>query len=141
MSRFLRRHPNLNVIILTLGIVFALIYGPYPAGGAAALVENALGKPAIYAYGQLGGHHFEYFGLLEKRQGVRTRLIMTGRLSIFHIRYAEGYNAVSRALPKRRFGRDIFEECFEEAFAEVMPGLPGSSGGGVPELPGARSGR
>ncbi len=59
---------------------------------------------------------------------MKTRLLMTGRLSILHIRYAEGYNAVSRALLRRRFGWDILEECFEETLHPVVrePGaLPG----------------
>jgi hypothetical protein len=53
-----------------------------------------------------------YARLLKERYGVELNVIGGCVVSEAEGRYAEGYSDVSRSLLKKKYGRDIFAECW-----------------------------
>ena len=57
----------------------------------------------------------DYVRLLRERYGVRYRAVTGCIVSGSLISYVDAYNRVSTAAANRKFGRDVFKECADEA--------------------------
>lgn len=69
----------------------------------------------MLTYGQPVNWLAEYARLLKERYGVEVHPVAGCIVSQALISYVDNYDAVSAAEVNRRFGRDVFKECAEDA--------------------------
>ncbi|MBN9516933.1 hypothetical protein J0H58_00210 [bacterium] len=112
---WLTRHRR-AVLVAAVLAVSAWWFSAYPRGVTAAWVDAARGHDEIQAYGYPEPKRFESARLLRERYGVHTNTV-AGCVVTYELRwYVSGYNSVSIPNINARHGKDVFEECYEEAF-------------------------
>jgi hypothetical protein len=84
-------------------------------GQTAAHIDVALGHYEVQGYGLPGPERDEYALLLQSRYGIRFRTVAGCIVSPSLLAYLNGYNEVVRNRANRKFGRDVFEESYQEA--------------------------
>lgn len=57
----------------------------------------------------------EYSRLLKQRYGIETHAMALCVVSDGVMLYSDSYNILSTAAAKRKFGKDVFKECWEDA--------------------------
>lgn len=86
---------------------------------AAAWIDGLRGHDEIQVYGLRRRSAGEFDRLLMSRYGVETNHVAGCVVSPELIRYARGYNSITRSRVNARFARDVFAECAEDAEASV----------------------
>lgn len=69
----------------------------------------------LLVYGLPPAWRSGYADLLRERYGIEVRAVAYCIVSETLISYVEGYDTVSVAAANRKFGRDVFAECAEDA--------------------------
>ncbi len=118
MKAFVLKHKALTTIAGLLAVI-ALAAG----WSASASVRGRLagyskirrGQYAILTYGAPPSERPEYARLLKERYGIELRAVAGCIVSEPLMSYVEGYDEVSAAAAKQKFGHDVFRECWDEA--------------------------
>jgi hypothetical protein len=75
------------------------------------------GHYAIHTYGLILPSR-EYARILKDRYGIETHIDALCIVSESQISYADSYNKLSTAAANRKFGHNVFKECYEDARRE-----------------------
>ena len=81
----------------------------------AAYFDQSLGDSTLVVYGLPPPWAQEYYQLLSHRYGIRVRRVADCLVSQSLLAYANSYDKISSTTAIRRYGRDIFKECADEA--------------------------
>ena len=84
-------------------------------GEASAKSDIAHGRYRELTYGLPGPGRLEYTRVLRERYGIEVRVVAGCVVPPTLIDYVAGYNSVSMAAAKRKFGRNVFREAGDEA--------------------------
>ena len=109
---------------LTLVAVAAALSYPawwltaYPRGMAVALLHTTFGHYEIKIYGYPHPSRWECARLLRERYGVEVRAEAGCVVTQSLVWYVDGYNGVSESRLIRRFGKDIFQECWADGYED-----------------------
>ena len=109
-----------RVILSLIFLVVSWYGGSYWRGMTMAYIDNTCGYYEIKVWGLPiffdGGHE----SLLREKYGVEMDVV--GDCSVFPTTewYADGYNLVSSSLLLKKYGKDIFAECW--VLAPEQPG-------------------
>ncbi len=118
MLEVVRRHKKVAAVA-TLGLLVVGCYGwehsASVRGHVAAQFDVARGHYRVLGYGLPVAWLPEYVSLLRARYGVEYRAVAGCVVSGSVIDYVLAYNAISSAAANRRFRRNIFHECAEDA--------------------------
>jgi tetratricopeptide (TPR) repeat protein len=116
MTAFIARHKKL---LLTLSLLVVLIGGWWLAapvrGRLGAYLDLSRGHYRLLTFGLPPAWLPEYSRLLRERYGVEVVPVAGCVVSPALVSYVDGYDKVSESAARRKFGRDIFSECAEEA--------------------------
>jgi len=85
-------------------------------GDLLARFDIASGRYRVLTLGLPVPFHREYVRLLLDRYGIESHAIAGCAFSESEGAFARGYNSVSQEAAKRKFGRDVFAECLEDAY-------------------------
>lgn len=114
MAKFLQnRKPFLAVIGIALLVGWWLC--PGVRGYLAGQFDVARCKYEIQGYGLAAKWRPDYVRLLNERYGIQHRTVAGCRVSRSRSAYIHAYNAVIQAAAKRKFGRDVIDECAADA--------------------------
>jgi hypothetical protein len=121
MKTFLVKHKRLFAVIGLVLLLPVLLQTWWLTAGTRGQLHARFdlwrGHFAIHTYGlNLSGR--EYARILKDRYGIATHVDALCIVSESQISYADSYNKLSTAAANRKFGRDIFKECSEEARRE-----------------------
>jgi len=111
---------KLRAILASLGFLIVWwIAWPWPFAAArgqlAAQLDLGMGKYALVVYGLPPPWGRDYYGLLSQRYGIHIHRVADCIVSQSLVAYADEYDKLSSAAAIRKYGRDIFRECAEEA--------------------------
>lgn len=118
VNRFIHDHKKLSAFLVLAALLLASVGWDLPArirGHLDAYFDLARGHYSVLSWGLPFSGRAEYSRLLQERYGIEERVIGGCVLAPSRRAYAEGYNAVSVAAAKRKFGRDVFNEGISEA--------------------------
>ena len=120
-------YDGIGVKLITLALAFSLVgfvewdLTARIRGQLVASFDVARGHYEVLSAGLKAEWSPEYAHLLRERYGIRVRgvagCIMSGPLSA----YLGGYNSVSVGAANRKFGRDVFRECADDASRNWRP--------------------
>jgi hypothetical protein len=122
MKRLLQEHRALSLVVLATVLAAGWYLAPYPSGAVLALFHHATGRDQLKctAGDVPQGWWLEYATLLEERYGLTVELLASAGLTDRDLRHANGYNDVSLAFLKKRFGQDFLTKCIPEAKARYV---------------------
>jgi hypothetical protein len=117
-------HRIRNRLISAIGLV-ALLLAALQAWSLSASTRGRLaarfdlwqGHYAVLAYGLEPPERSEYARLLRERYGIELRTVAGDIVTRTFVSYADAYNEISVAASKRKFGNNVFNECYEAALA------------------------
>jgi hypothetical protein len=119
MKAFIRKHKKLCAVISLIVLAVALSEGwsaTVPLRGRmAARSDIRRGHYRILSYGLPPSWLPDYARLLKERYGVELRPVAGCIVSHGLISYVDSYDEISAAAIIRKFGRDVFKECEEDA--------------------------
>jgi hypothetical protein len=113
-----------RLIAVLLGFV-VMLWGVWElplasySGGLAAMLDISRGRLTILGYGFPSMSRPQYQALLQKKYGIEYKAVARCVVSQTERNYVDGYDRVSMAAAKRRFGPEIFAESAKEAEAET----------------------
>lgn len=112
-----RRRFRLLLAASTLLALLALWYSltPFDRGVYTAHFDQTFGRLAYKTYGKPAPWSGEYHRLLYDRYGVNADMVAGCVVTKDDRDYSAGYNAVAEPRILARFGRDIREECDDDA--------------------------
>jgi hypothetical protein len=109
-----------KAVTAVLALLVAWYFSAYPRGMLMACIDHARGHHELQVYGYPFYPERElYARLLGERYGVKLHAIAGCVVSEDLVWFAAGYNAISQCLLNARYGKDIFEECWEQARQEA----------------------
>jgi hypothetical protein len=115
---FLKKYrKRIAIVAVVLVAIWRITFPwPFPAarGRFAAHLDLAVGNYRIMRYG-LSIADREYTGLLKQRYNIDSKRVAFCIVSRSLVDYADSYNEISEAAANKKFGRDVFSECFQEA--------------------------
>ena len=133
LGTFVRSHKKLSAIIGLIALAIALVEAWSVAaplrGQIAARSDERHGHYKILSYGLPPSWLPEYTRLLRERYGVGLRHIAGCIVSKALVSYVDSYDEVSAAAVVRKFGRDVFKECEEDARRGFERPVANGSGG------------
>jgi hypothetical protein len=115
VKHFIWKHKILSTVVLLAGAWTLWSLFASMRGELAARFDIARGHYEIEAYGLPVPWRPEYARLLNERHGVRVHTVALCIVSQSLRSYADSYNRVSVAAVNRKFGRDVFKECADDA--------------------------
>src|SRR6476619_4095775 len=119
MRNFFSRHKTLALVTAAFGglILFSWLWFATASvrGEIDAQRDIAQDHYVVLGYGLPSPWRQEYIRLLRERYGIRFRTVALCIVSEDVKAYADNYNKVTVAAANRRFKRDVFKECAEEA--------------------------
>lgn len=118
MNAFVRRHKILTVVIILAALLFVNWVWSLSAstrGRLAAQRDIRRGRYEVLGYGLPPASRDDYVRCLREQYGVQYRVVALCIVSESLVSYADSYNRVSSTAARQRFGRDIFQECAQEA--------------------------
>jgi hypothetical protein len=118
MLAFAKKHRVISAVITFVFLVaLALGWSATAAtrGKLTARYDVHQGHYYILAYGLAPAERAEYARLLKQRYGIELRKVADCIVSESLVAYVDNYDHVSAAAAKRKFGHDIFEECWKDA--------------------------
>jgi hypothetical protein len=102
-------------VVGLLVVAVAWWFLPYQRGMLVAWADGFSEHDEIKVYGLPFAWDREYARLLRERYGVTVNFVAGCVVTRDLQHYADGYNAVSEARVRSRFGKDVFGECANEA--------------------------
>lgn len=119
MKNFIRGHKLFTSLMLAIAAVIACAIAwdtsASVRGRFQARYDIKRGHYNVLGYGLPSRSRPEYVRLLHERYGIEFHAVAGCIVSQSLISYVDGYNSVSEAAAKRKFGHDVFEESAEEA--------------------------
>lgn len=123
MKRFVRDHKMLIaallLVVLISGAQLTWWGSAHMRGRITARLDMARGRYLLLGYGLPPRERPEYVRLLRERYGVEFKVVGYCTVSDSLRRYADGYDEVSMADVKRKFGHDVFGESYWEAHTNL----------------------
>jgi hypothetical protein len=119
MRRFISGHKKVSTVVTTF-LVLALALWAWDTSGSirgqiVARYDLARGHYRIFVVGLPVVYRPEYGRLLHERFGVEMRVAAGCVVTDSLLAYVDGYDRTSMAATNRKWGRDVFQESFEEA--------------------------
>ena len=116
-NRFATKIPAAIVLsVLLFGwTVFGWRPTPSICGQLKARIDVSRGHYNELGYGFPFRGASQYGRILRQRYGIEFRYVGFCTVSRYRVDYADAYEIVSTAAAKRKFGRDVFKEAYEEA--------------------------
>ena len=109
-----------RLILFGIGLFLLVVvwwFSAYPRGMIEAYTDHSGGQYKVKVYGGPPAPWVgDYYRLLRERHGVELDSVGTCTVTADLMRYADGYNSVSKPRIQARFGKDIFHECGMEAW-------------------------
>ena len=117
-----------GLILLLPALLLAHWLSAAACGQMAAEFDLCRGRYALQTYGLLPWAD-EYSRLLKQRYGIETHAVALCIVSDTVMLYADNYDVLSTAAVNHKFGKDVFNECREDARRnwEHQRALEGSS--------------
>src|SRR5262249_27032297 len=114
-----KRHRLLAAVvgIVVIVIIVTWWFSAYLRGMAVALADQSRGHYEVQTFGYPPPWLGEYRRLVRERYGVDVKPVAGCVVTQDLDSYVAGYNSVSESRIRSRFGKDIFAECAQEAFA------------------------
>jgi hypothetical protein len=115
---FVRKHKVSSFFLyvsLLLGSLVAWEAAPGIRGQCRARYDLWRGHYVLTEYGLPPPERPEYERLLRERYGIQSLAVTGCIVSSSMMSYVDAYDKVSAAAARRKFGRDIFAECSQEA--------------------------
>ena len=114
-----------RIILALISLLFSWYAGSYCRGVMMASIDFVCGHYEEKDWGLPQPWVGDYTRRLKEKYGVTYDYI--GDCSVFPTTgwYIDGYNSVSRALLVKKYGKDIFTECFTEAEQQWHAEHPG----------------
>jgi hypothetical protein len=121
MGTFFVKHKRLFERLGLVLLLPALLQAWWLTAGTRGRVDARFdlwrGHYAIHTYGLIVPAR-EYARMLKDRYGIETHVDALCIVSQSQRAYADGYNGLSTAVANRKFGRNVFKECYEEAMRD-----------------------
>lgn len=111
---------NLTLARLILALVvlaIAWVLAAWPFGAVMAHIDHLRGHDEAKTFGLPADWSEDYAALLGDRYGVEVNSVAGCTPPVSLMQYVEGYNCVSKSYLQQKYGKDILEECAEEARA------------------------
>jgi hypothetical protein len=132
MRDFIRNHKTLAAAVglpACFLLVLALLVNLWQVsastrGRLAARHDISRAHYQILGYGLPPPCREKYARLLRERYGIQFRVVAFCVVSESLRSYADAYDDVSSAAATRKFGHDVFKECWEEAQKTCERGAP-----------------
>jgi hypothetical protein len=102
-------------LAVTIQVFFTWYYTAYERGRLMAYIDHARGHYEIKAVGLPPHWRGEYARLLQQKYGVEVNPVAGCMVSEDLGWYVEGYNSISGRLLCGEYGKNIFEECADQA--------------------------
>jgi len=119
MRNFVCKHKILtgSTIVVAGLILWSLIWfvTASPRGKWVARYDIYRGHYEVQGYGLPDPWRPEYTRLLQERYGIKFRTVALCIVSRTLVAYVDSYDSVSTAAINRKFGHDVFQECWQEA--------------------------
>lgn len=118
MNEILRRHRRITAFSCVLAVLAIASAWPLSArmrGHLTARMDVHRGRYEVLGYGLPPAWLPEYARCLHNQYGVSYRQVAGCTVSPSLVSYVKAYDEISAAAVRRRFGRDIFKECADEA--------------------------
>jgi hypothetical protein len=113
-----RRKVGTTLAILVFLLAWWMAW-PWPFAAArgrlAARIDQGMGNHVLMVYGLPPPWGQTYYKLLNQRSGVRIRRVAYCIVSESLVDYSDDYDKVSAEWITRKHGRDVFQECADEA--------------------------
>ncbi len=119
--RFLRGHKKLTVVLALVILVGSLSLWFLSApirGNLAARLDVYRGRYQVLGYGLPSPWIHKYAQCLQDRYNVRYHAVAGCVVSPGLVSYVDAYNRVTCAAANKKFGRDVFQECVNDAEQE-----------------------
>jgi hypothetical protein len=104
-----------RVILALIAFLVSWYAGSYWRGTTMAYLDYVCGHYETKGWGLPFDWNWDYTCILKAKYGVTYEHIDDCGVFLTTAMYIEGYNSVSRPLLLKKFGKDIFAECFTEA--------------------------
>jgi hypothetical protein len=122
MRRYLRSHKGITAFcilsaFLLLGWLW-LLAAPI-RGRLAAHVDMHGGRYQLLGYGLASPTRSEYASCLRERYKIEFRPVAGCIVSESLVSYVNAYDSVLGEATRRKFGRDVFQECADEAATKL----------------------
>jgi len=116
--RYLRTH-KLVAMVVALGAVLLFDWGwsltASLRGKIAATIDVHRGRYQVLGYGLADRSRSEYARCLRERYHVEYHTVAGCIVSESLVSYAKAYHSVVAETTSRKFGRDVFQQCEQEA--------------------------
>jgi hypothetical protein len=120
MRAFLRNHKKLFSIIALIALLFAVLNAwsllAPTRGRLTAQFELKRGHYIYLTFGLEPPERREIARLLQERYGVELRTVAGDIVSKDLVAYVDAYNEVMDAAINRRFGHNVYKECYDAAY-------------------------
>jgi hypothetical protein len=104
-----------RVLLAAFCFLFGWYAGSYWRGMTMAFFDQTFGHYEVKAWGYPAPWGGEYMRLLRERYAVEEDVVGDCMVFPTTAMYADGYNSVSEPLLLKRYGKNIFAECADEA--------------------------
>jgi hypothetical protein len=112
---WLKKHKKTAAIVTLMACVALWQLAAQIRGHLAARFDVARGCYKLLVFGLPPSSRPEYARLLQERYKITVHVTAYCIVSQQMIAYVESYDDVSVAAANRKFGHDVFKECWEEA--------------------------
>jgi hypothetical protein len=110
-----KNHKKLIAVIGFVTLLFAAFGAAPMRGRMAARCDLWRGHYKILTYGLPVPYFPEYVRLLNERYGIEVHPVAGCIISKGLISYVDNYDEISGTAANRKFGRDVFKQCAEDA--------------------------
>lgn len=114
---WLKRLTLARLILALVVLAIAWVLAAWPFGAVMAHIDHLRGHDEVKTFGLPAEWSDDYAGLLRDRYGVELNSVAGCTPPVSLMQYVEGYNRVSESYLQQKYGKDILEECAEEARA------------------------
>lgn len=115
MKAWFKRLTLARLILALIVLAIAWVLAAWPLGAVMAHVDHLRGHDEVKTFGLPAEWSDDYAALLRDRYGVELSAVAGCTPSLSFMQYVDGYNRVSESYFKQKYGKDILEECAEEA--------------------------
>ena len=115
METILRYRKTLIALLAIVALLGAWWLATSLRGQLTARFDVARGHYKVLTYGLPSALRPEYARLLKERYGIELETVAGCIVSQSLLSYVHCYNKISVAAANRKFGHDVFEECWEDA--------------------------
>jgi len=115
MMRWIAAHKIATALLGVIVLVCAWLFCAWPRGAIMAHVDHIRGHAEIKTFGLPASWRGEYGRLLQEKYNVKLNTVAGCCVTPGLVSYVGGYNQVAKWYAIRRIGKDVFQECAEQA--------------------------